>query len=277
MTPRAGALNASEIGALKSTLARAAASPDNQYIGPATPPPARVGLPLPLQAGSKSAGRAQLLPPALAPVRLASGKFSVPLPVPEGAFGSRAKAPIQRLNPLKPLTVGKIFLAGALLVHRPHGARPARRRQDAPADGRRRVRRPRRLLHERAGEGGPTAFLQGAGATFAGYVLAGALSFGLLEVFSRGITTLAGEGNALFFSAPLLTISSIFSTTICATAVCPFEAVRILSVRSGATSSGKRSSSRSSLRAICRSSAGSPPSCSKRSRLSSPNSSSSTR
>ena len=72
-------------------------------------------------------------------------------------------------------------------------------------------------------EGGG-ALLQGAGATWLGYLLAGALSFGLLELFSRWVTAAAGEGNSLFFSAPLLALSSVCSTSICATAVCPFEA-----------------------------------------------------
>ena len=69
--------------------------------------------------------------------------------------------------------------------------------------------------------------------TAAGYALAGSLSFGLLEVFSRAINDLAGPGNALFFSTPLLALSSAMATAVCATAVCPFEAVRILAVRSG--------------------------------------------
>ena len=49
----------------------------------------------------------------------------------------------------------------------------------------------------------------------------------------HGPASVAGPGNALFFSTGLLALSSVCATALCATAVCPFEAVRILSVRTG--------------------------------------------
>ena len=57
------------------------------------------------------------------------------------------------------------------------------------------------------------------------------------QVFSRVATNFAGPGNALFFSTPLLALSSVGATALCAAAVCPFEAVRILSVTTGKSSS----------------------------------------
>ena len=63
------------------------------------------------------------------------------------------------------------------------------------------------------------------------------LSYELVQVFSRAVAEAAGAGNALFFATPLLALASVLATCVCATALCPFEAVRILSVRAGESSS----------------------------------------
>ena len=73
---------------------------------------------------------------------------------------------------------------------------------------------------------GAAGFAQGIGATVAGYAIAGSLSFGLLELFSRGLREVVGPGNALFFGTVLIALSSVLATTVRATVVCPFEAVR---------------------------------------------------
>lgn len=88
-----------------------------------------------------------------------------------------------------------------------------------------------------SGLSGPPRPRAGGCFSSADHQVAGSLSFGLLEVFSRAVGEAAGPGNALFFATPLLALASVAATSVCATAVCPFEAVRILSVRSGESSS----------------------------------------
>jgi len=133
--------------------------------------------------------------------------------------------------------VAKIFLAGGLCSSTAHTALVpldvVKTRLQTEPD---RFRGPLDCVVQVSRDEGIEAFVQGAGATWAGYAVAGSLSFGLLEVFSRIIFTFAGEGNSLFFNSPLIALSSVFATAVCATAVCPFEAVRIMSVRSGASS-----------------------------------------
>ena len=73
---------------------------------------------------------------------------------------------------------------------------------------------------------GAAGFAQGIGATVTGYAIAGSLSFGLLELFSRALREVVGPGNALFFGTVLIALSSVLATTVRATVVCPFEAVR---------------------------------------------------
>ena len=231
--------NASELAELRRALERAARTPSNVYVGPATPPAASVGLPLPN--GDRARPRtAQLLPLALVPTRQADGKFGLEnVAVPAGAFGSRAAAPVQRINALQPLEAGKIFLAGGLCSSVAHTLLVPldvvkTRLQTEPAGT---YEGPIDCVRALAtSDEGAAAFVQGAGATAFGYALAGSTAFGLLEVFSRAINEAAGAGNALFFSTPLLALASACATAICAAAVCPFEAARISAVRSGTSS-----------------------------------------
>ena len=185
LTPRGQGISATEIDALRRTLAEAARARSNVYLGPATPPASRSGLPLPrVPARDRSdPGRAQLLPPTVVPQRKPSGVYRLPLPIPAGAFGVRAEVPVQRLNPLLPATAAKIFLAGGLCSTTAHSFLVPldvvkTRMQTAPSTYGGPVDCARRLLAEE----GASAFAQGLGATVVGYLVAGSLSFGLLEV-----------------------------------------------------------------------------------------------
>lgn len=250
LTPRNGTLGPVELKALTQRLANAAERGPLEaykYVGPATPSAedlAAVGLPLP-----------QLLPPALTPQRDATPSdkagdkagrsagvlslpFALPVRVPSGAFGRSAAAPVVQKVPLRADSALKIFLAGGLCSACAHTALvpidvlKTRMQAEPEVYSSGPLAAARTLLDNE----GPSAFVQGAGATAAGYLVAGSLSFGLLEVFSRVATSFAGPGNALFFSTPLLALSSVGATALCACAVCPFEAVRILSVRTGESS-----------------------------------------
>jgi len=180
----------------------------------------------------------ELLPPALAPIRpTLRGAFSLPIELPCDAFGSPAAAPVERQSPLTPGDVARIFLSGGLCGSTAHTllvpldvvktrlqADPGR--YNGPVDCARTL----------AADEGAAAFTQGLGATTVGYALAGALSFGLVELFGRVVRGAAGPGNALLFSVPLLGVASVLATAIVACALCPFEAVRVLAVRTGASS-----------------------------------------
>ena len=239
MTARAGDLTPSELKAVAAALQPDSFGKSRNRFGPLTPPDDSVpavgaGLPLP-----------QLLPPTLTPKRAppaddasAPGAYSLPVKVPRGAFGRSAPQPVEQRIPLQQDTGAKIFLAGGLCSATAHTALVPidvvkTRMQAEPTvyqDG------PIDCAQQLIKKEGIAAFAQGAGATAVGYALAGSLSFGLLEVFSRVSTSIAGPGNALFFSTPLLALSSVGATALCATAVCPFEAVRILSVTTGRSS-----------------------------------------
>eukprot|EP00747_Dinoflagellata_sp_TGD_P178323 gnl/TRDRNA2_/TRDRNA2_25124_c0_seq1.p1 gnl/TRDRNA2_/TRDRNA2_25124_c0~~gnl/TRDRNA2_/TRDRNA2_25124_c0_seq1.p1 ORF type:complete len:305 (+),score=42.28 gnl/TRDRNA2_/TRDRNA2_25124_c0_seq1:81-917(+) len=80
---------------------------------------------------------------------------------------------------------------------------------------------------------GPGGLFRGADSTLVGHGLAGAISFGMVEVFDRALRSAAGPGVALLFGPSLLIGAAVGSTAICATAVCPFEVVRMKSVESG--------------------------------------------
>ena len=245
LTQRQNSTSKEELKSLTQQLARAAderyAMSSYRYVGPATPDAkmaAGIGLPLP-----------QLLPPMVVPVlndpnkslttlptaKTKRAAFELPIRVPDGAFGRSAPLPIEEKVALQPSAALKIFIAGGLCSSTAHSALvpldvvKTRMQTEPQVYNKGPLDTYKRLLEAE----GSSAFVQGAGATALGYFIAGSLSFGLLEVFSRQATTIAGPGNALFFGTPLLAISSVFATALCATAVCPFEAVRILSVRTG--------------------------------------------
>lgn len=180
----------------------------------------------------------ELLPPALTPIRSSPREpFLLPLKLPTGVFGLPADAPVERQSPLTLGDAARIFLAGGLGSSAAHTAlvpidvvktrlQSDRDRYAGPIDCARRL----------AQEEGATAFTQGLGATTLGYALAGSLSFGLVELFGRLVRGAAGPGNSLLFSVPLLGIATVMATAFVACALCPFEAVRVNSVRSGKSS-----------------------------------------
>jgi len=157
--------------------------------------------------------------------------------VPAASFGSRSAAPVEALSPLRPATAAKIFVSGGLCASAAHvllvpldvvktQLQAEAGRYDGPLD----------CARSLIDEGGASAFAKGLSATAVGYAVAGCFSFGLLELLSRQVSAAVGAGNALFFSTPLLAVSSVFATAVCAVALCPFEAVRIVAVRSGSPS-----------------------------------------
>ena len=79
-------------------------------------------------------------------------------------------------------------------------------------------------------EGGPSALLLGAGATVLGYLVYGAVSFGLTEYFKRLFLELAGPEYATFYPFAILLLASMSAAFFGAVAVTPFEALRIRSV-----------------------------------------------
>ena len=80
---------------------------------------------------------------------------------------------------------------------------------------------------------GPGALLRGAGPAIAGYALAARSRLASSRCLAASCAAAAGPGNALLYASPLLALASVLATIFCACAVCPFEAVRILSVQSG--------------------------------------------
>ncbi|CAM9800459.1 unnamed protein product, partial [Chrysoparadoxa australica] len=79
-------------------------------------------------------------------------------------------------------------------------------------------------------EEGKDAFLVGAGATIAGYTVYGGLSFGLTEYFKRRFVELVGPQLSALYPVPLLLCASAGAATFAATAVTPFESIRIKAV-----------------------------------------------
>ncbi|KAG5185410.1 hypothetical protein JKP88DRAFT_194574 [Tribonema minus] len=81
-------------------------------------------------------------------------------------------------------------------------------------------------------EEGKDAFLLGAGATITGYFVYGGVSFGLTEFFKRKFVEICGPEFATLYPVPLLLFASAMAATFAATAVTPFESLRIKAVTS---------------------------------------------
>ncbi|CAM9122561.1 unnamed protein product [Phaeothamnion confervicola] len=79
-------------------------------------------------------------------------------------------------------------------------------------------------------EEGPQAFLLGAGATIVGYLFYGGVSFGLTEFFKRKFVEVAGADVAALYPVPILLFASACAAVFAATAVSPFETLRIRTV-----------------------------------------------
>ena len=142
-------------------------------------------------------GRPRLLPPSLVPARRdrtsgdramgnASAAYQLGVRVPAGAFGARASAPVQWVPPLQLEETAKIFLAGGLCSASAHTLLVPldvvkTRLQTEPG----RYAGPLECATTVYNDEGAAAFAQGVGATAVGYLVAGSLSFGLFEVFSR--------------------------------------------------------------------------------------------
>lgn len=180
----------------------------------------------------------ELLPPALTPVRASPrDPYSLPLRLFPDAFGTPAAAPVERQTPLSAGDAARIFLSGGLCGSAAHTALVPidvvkTRLQSDPG----RYAGPIDCVQTLSREEGLSAFTQGLAATTVGYALAGSLSFGLVEIFGRAVRGAAGPGNALLFSVPLLVLATIMATAFVACAVCPFEAVRVVAVRTGGSS-----------------------------------------
>jgi solute carrier family 25 phosphate transporter 3 len=180
----------------------------------------------------------ELLPPSLTPVRASSrDAFSLPLKLQPDAFGTPAAAPVERQTPLSAGDAARIFLSGGLCGSAAHTALVPldvikTRLQSDPE----KYSGPVDCIRTLSREEGLSAFTQGLAATTVGYAVAGSLSFGLVEVFGRAVRGAAGPGNALLFSVPLLGVATVMATAFVACAVCPFEAVRVVAVRTGGSS-----------------------------------------
>ncbi|CAM9507937.1 unnamed protein product [Ectocarpus fasciculatus] len=79
-------------------------------------------------------------------------------------------------------------------------------------------------------EEGVEAFLLGTGATIVGYIFYGGFSFGLTEFLKRRFVELAGPDLAALYPIPILLGASAVSACFAATAVTPFETLRIKTV-----------------------------------------------
>lgn len=219
VSDRMGALSPVELAALEERYAR---NP--------------IGLDVP------SSGPPTLLPNSVVPVRASSSSssasiYSLPIRLAPGTFGVPSETPVEYQTPLTLDAAAKIFLCGAACSSTAHTALVPidvvkTRMQAEPGVYSNALDCTRRVLADE----GMESFLQGGFATFLGYALAGSLSFGGVEVFGRAIRSAAGPGNALLFSTPYLILASVVATTLCATAICPFESIRILSVRTGESS-----------------------------------------
>ena len=200
----------------------------------------RAGLELPSQRmrGARGGSFPSLptLPRGLTPIfDEALGIYRLPVRVPSGAFGVRSAAPVQAQPELQLSQAARIFASGAVCSSTAHtllvpiDVIKTTMQQEAPG----KYPGPLACAKDLLVTSGPSGLLKGAGATAAGYALAGSLSFGLVEYFGRELRQAAGPGNALLYGAPLVALASVGATALCALAVCPFEAVRIGSVRSG--------------------------------------------
>lgn len=79
---------------------------------------------------------------------------------------------------------------------------------------------------------GKDAFLLGAGATIIGYFVYGGVSFGLTEYFKRKFVEVCGPTVAALYPVPILLFASASAAVFAATAVTPFETLRIKAVTS---------------------------------------------
>ena len=87
-------------------------------------------------------------------------------------------------------------------------------------------------------EGGNKALFYGAGATVIGYLVYGAVSFGLTEYFKRLFLEAAGPEYATFYPFAILLFASMSAAFFGAVAVTPFEALRIRSVTADGVGGG---------------------------------------
>lgn len=195
------------------------------------------GLPLLLEArrGSGKNGM-RTLPSSLLPRYDEEARvYRLPISIPAGAFGKRADVPVEQQPQLSLSEVARIFASGALCSGTAHTVLvPIDVVKTALQQDPERYVGPVECAKDLvAKDGFVGGLLRGAGSTWAGYSIAGALSFGLVEVFGRALRSATGPGIALLFGPPLLIAASAAATVICTIAVCPFEAVRVQSVKSG--------------------------------------------
>jgi uncharacterized membrane protein YgcG len=154
--------------------------------------------------------------------------------------GPKARDPVEKERELDATVFWRFALCGALCCSTAHAvlvpldvvktkmqARPSKYPSFLSAT--------RRIVDE----GGPSALLLGAGPTVLGYLVYGAVSFGLTEYFKRIFLDLAGPEYATFYPFAILLLASMSAAFFGAVAVTPFEALRIRSVTSSENGGGE--------------------------------------
>ncbi len=151
--------------------------------------------------------------------------------------GSKARDPVEKERELDASVFLRFALCGALCCCSAHAVLipldvVKTKMQASPAKYPTFLNATQRILEE----GGPKALLLGAGPTIVGYLVYGAVSFGLTEYFKRLFLEVAGPQYATFYPFAILLLASMSAAFFGAVAVTPFEALRIRSVTSSENS-----------------------------------------
>ena len=154
--------------------------------------------------------------------------------------GPKARDPVEKERELDATVFWRFALCGALCCSTAHAILVPldvvkTKMQASPSKYPSFVSATRRIVDE----GGPSALLLGAGPTALGYLVYGAVSFGLTEYFKRVFLDLAGPEYATFYPFAILLLASMSAAFFGAVAVTPFEALRIRSVTSSENGAGE--------------------------------------
>ena len=154
--------------------------------------------------------------------------------------GPKARDPVEKERELDATVFWRFALCGALCCSTAHAVLVPldvvkTKMQASPSKYPSFVSATRRIVDE----GGPSALLLGAGPTVLGYLVYGAVSFGLTEYFKRVFLDLAGPEYATFYPFAILLLASMSAAFFGAVAVTPFEALRIRSVTSSENGAGE--------------------------------------
>ncbi|KAM3576159.1 hypothetical protein VYU27_001867 [Nannochloropsis oceanica] len=154
--------------------------------------------------------------------------------------GPKARDPVERERELDATVFWRFALCGALCCSTAHAVLVPldvvkTKMQASPSKYPSFLSATRRIVDE----GGLSALLLGAGPTVLGYLVYGAVSFGLTEYFKRIFLDLAGPEYATFYPFAILLLASMSAAFFGAVAVTPFEALRIRSVTSSENGGGE--------------------------------------